>query len=115
MASGRVPHFHQSVREAIPAYENADNLPDSHDSVIPSSSFPSVCCCRVVNPDGWLSTTLDWLTAKYPPSRLHNFSGVSFRVDKEEQYQGSGQPQPYWLINLGIGALGPHPWQDCMG
>ena len=68
-----------------------------------------------MNPDGWLSRSLDWLTSEYPPSRPHRFVNVSFRVDQEEQYRGSDQPQPYWLLNLGIGAVGPQPWAECMG
>ena len=84
-------------------------------SAPPPSSPP-----RLVNPHGWLSAALDWLTRSYPPHHPLNFS----RVSSEERQELSSNPQfsaarnrsePYWLINAAIGAVGPQPWGGCEG
>ncbi|CAI5506969.1 unnamed protein product [Closterium sp. Naga37s-1] len=68
---------------------------------------------RVVHPDGWLTAALDWLLAAFPPSKPHDFSATPL---PDAVPAGDQAPQqPYWLLNLAIGAIGPQPWGKCLG
>eukprot|EP00850_Spirogloea_muscicola_P014277 SM000101S09275 [mRNA] locus=s101:331156:334845:+ [translate_table: standard] len=59
---------------------------------------------RVVNPDGWLSGSLDWLTKTYPPKENKVWTNGSQK-----------QEEPYSLLNVAIGAVGPIAWDICLG
>lgn len=61
---------------------------------------------RVVNADGWLSSALDTLVRAYPPREPKRWTNKSTSVIVEE---------PYWLVNLGIGGVGPASWAGCLG
>eukprot|EP00897_Mesotaenium_endlicherianum_P003417 jgi/Mesen1/3102/ME000184S02170 len=61
---------------------------------------------RVVHPDGWLSAALDHLVELFPPRQPKRWDVGA---------DGAPEEQPYWLINLGIGAVGPEPWLECLG
>eukprot|EP00271_Cylindrocystis_brebissonii_P008176 TRINITY_DN22181_c0_g1_i1.p1 TRINITY_DN22181_c0_g1~~TRINITY_DN22181_c0_g1_i1.p1 ORF type:complete len:716 (-),score=53.44 TRINITY_DN22181_c0_g1_i1:424-2571(-) len=61
---------------------------------------------RVVNPDGWISSALDTLVRAYPPIENKRWT---------DETTGKPYEEPYWLINLGIGAVGPGPWASCLG
>ncbi|CAI7813106.1 unnamed protein product [Closterium sp. NIES-54] len=68
---------------------------------------------RVVHPDGWLTAALDWLLAAFPPNQPHDFSTAPL---PDAVPAGDQAPQqPYWLLNLAIGAIGPQPWGKCLG
>ncbi|CAI5484666.1 unnamed protein product [Closterium sp. Yama58-4] len=68
---------------------------------------------EVVHPDGWLTAALDWLLAAFPTSKPHDFTTAP--LPDAVPAQDQAPQQPYWLLNLAIGAIGPQPWGKCLG
>lgn len=94
-------HFKLStvpIYTSIPSPSPSHPIPPSHPISPPPHPIP-----RVVNPDGWISSALDALVRAYPPHKPMAFEG------------GEEKEGPYWLINLGIGGVGPAPWDQCLG